>query len=224
MLKVSLRLFLLGVAGAASSSCGSNQDASEANFTSAINDSLANVFCRKLRESELRLAPEKSDEPAPFPIILRANNSYGLSGLPGQREYLEARASEGLLKRESRVAPAAALFAEEPLKPTEMIVYTPTEKGRSIFRGIPGKTAGGDWRPMPAACMGEGKVTKITNFTQPADMLGRKVTDVSYEYRAEGIPEVVPSDQKAELLQPRTGKATLVLTEKGWVDAGDLER
>lgn len=59
-------------------------------------------------------------------------------------------------------------------------------------------------------CFGTPKVEEIINFTEPADFMGQKVTEVNYKYKLKNLPEWY----KIETMKER--RIVLVLMNDGW--------
>lgn len=103
--------------------------------------------------------------------------------------------------------------------------YNLTDEGRKYYKpeagtGINGKIGG--------FCFGKAKVSAIDQFTEPGDMMGQKVSRVSYHYSVTGFPEWAKDEQiksvlkdlKADVESENNQKnevGDLILTNKGWV-------
>ena len=81
-------------------------------------------------------------------------------------------------------------------------------------------------------CYGYAQVDKIESFTEPADLFGKKVIEVDFTYKLAEHSKWIEADvfkvyrsvvQAFESERvPVKGKATLVLTNKGWVEQSML--
>lgn len=105
--------------------------------------------------------------------------------------------------------------------------YELTDAGKTHFRKNEGRQGG-------QFCAGKRTVKEIVNFTEPADMMGQRISQVTFTYTVEGVPEWLRSDyfpkKGTGLSMIRTEvsgtipsdkdviqeKAALMLTNKGW--------
>lgn len=85
-----------------------------------------------------------------------------------------------------------------------------------MFRAVDLKVQNGNMRPFAHLCLGDGKVDEIVRWTEPADMFGQKLTQVTYRYSATNLPATLPADDRRQLETPQEAKATLVQTSDGW--------
>jgi hypothetical protein len=73
-------------------------------------------------------------------------------------------------------------------------------------------------------CYGTAKLQDVVRWTEPAEFMGGKMTQVTYTYTVENRPQWVESQAfrtafpgvAAQLNQTSEGTATLVLTNEGW--------
>ena len=83
-------------------------------------------------------------------------------------------------------------------------------------------------KPATKFCYGNYRLHEITGYTEPADMLGKTVSNVKFTYKAEDIKEWVRRSPALEGFgrvrrdlrsdtEPIEGSATLVLTDRGWI-------
>ena len=75
-------------------------------------------------------------------------------------------------------------------------------------------------RPFPGVYVATGGVVDIVRWTDPADMLGRTLTEVTYTYRGTDLAFLVPQDQGAGIEQPKEAKVTLIPASDGWQPVG----
>jgi len=105
-------------------------------------------------------------------------------------------------------------------KPRPALKYSLTQHGEEVAKVIGGH--GTDF------CYGNYVLLEITNFTEPSDVMGNKVTRVKYTYQADGIEDWAKSEPLINRFgvlsrdinsdkEPINGKADLVLTNNGWV-------
>ena len=73
-------------------------------------------------------------------------------------------------------------------------------------------------------CYGHKEVSEILRFTEPADMFGRRMTEVTYKTEVVGQPEWAKDKRVREVFtdlaaatSDREERITLVLTSEGWI-------
>lgn len=142
----------------------------------------------------------------------------------GIKAKLQALSKAGLLietVENKEIANLAGLKKTTPIPKFEL-----TEEGKKFYKPNLKAISGG--KSIGGFCAGTASVSEITQFTEPADMLGLKVSKVDYKYSVEDLPDWA---KKSEVLNaipelkkdsesektPASAKATLVLTNKGWV-------
>ncbi|EAA7598839.1 DNA-directed RNA polymerase subunit beta [Salmonella enterica] len=81
------------------------------------------------------------------------------------------------------------------------------------------------WDRNNGTCIGHRTVAEITNWTEPSDNNGQKVTQVSYSWKLSGIPGWI--DKQAFIAagingidKPKESEIILVKTQKGWKARG----
>lgn len=197
-----------------SAACSDPKEASQANFTEALRTGLA--------EEKLCLRQGFSSVEVP---------KNGYNGTYG--ESLDVLAQAGILhaKEEIREGRRVSeldrmIYARRrqavPTKDT-LIVYSLTEEGERTSRT--GQTL--DRREIRVPCYGTPKLEKVVRWTEPAEAMGRMVTEVTYTYTITEMPAWVnhPAMRKAfpelETILPTLdsvaeGSTYLVLTNEGW--------
>lgn len=106
------------------------------------------------------------------------------------------------------------------------VVYDLTEEGKKYYT----TNATKDYRGQEVGgfCFGTASVDSINNFTEPSDAFGMTISQVKYSYKVNDIPkwikaEKLPQKQyklkadSASVKTPIETKATLILTNNGWV-------
>jgi hypothetical protein len=185
--------------------CSDHKAASEKNFTVAI-------------QSYLDTAYPKCYFVHNFP----ATDDFDIGG---NRPALGALTKVGLLVQKEERKEVRKLFGagtQVQIKTT----YDLTEEGRKYYKvdaakGLMGNSIGG-------FCFGKARVKAITQYSEPADMFGQKISRVNYEYTVGDFPawattpEVIGAINtlKAEVESSTTPVKKLeavVLTNNGWV-------
>lgn len=168
-------LAAVSAAAVLAAGCGSPKETPEKEFASAINAHLAtNPKCI----GEAAVTFPAGVPSAPYMLELSADYRAKV-------QRLETLVRLGLLTR--RVEREGTLEQEN--------VYELISAGRAVHRQFPP----GRWdpsKPVAAFCYGSAVVDSVVRFTEPADALGQKVTEVTYTYR---VTQVARWAEDAEL-------------------------
>lgn len=100
-----------------------------------------------------------------------------------------------------------------------------TEDGKKYYKEHIANALNGN--SLGGFCAGKAVVTEITQFSEPADMLGQKVSQVHYKYQVSDLPSWTKSPELmnevselktdvASMTTPQPATVTLVLTNHGW--------
>lgn len=189
-----------------SAACSDPKAPSEANFSVALESALAQRPVCFLAEAKRWPSPASTEHP-----FIRAREAQ-----------LTALASAGLLRSESRVVdtgrPVRDLLISELLRGDRVATvkdtvtdYHWTETGQAALseRGL---------------CYGTAKLQDVVRWTEPAEFMGGKMTQVTYTYTIENRPAWAETsafrsafrEVAAQLDRASEGTATLVLTNEGW--------
>jgi len=141
---------------------------------------------------------------------------------------LESLVKVGLLsvKEVSRQELAGEYFTGGKTRTIVQMAYDLTEEGRKFYTPNAEKNPFGGSRG--GFCFGRATVKAVTQFTEPADLLGQKVSRVQYTYVVSDLPPWarMPEVQSSltALKEDATSDATpvkalaaLILTNTGWV-------
>ena len=183
---------------AALAACSDKTDANKANFKEAL-------------QTHFNAAPGVCITPpsqsVPFELDMKPwfTPPSGVTAISRADALVEA----GLLTR-----------SENPAK--KVFVYDLTAEGQKHLKpGAGSNRARGD-----AFCTGKTVIKEVTSFTAPADLLGYRVSEVTYTYNSEGMADWVKTPalekvnrERAARLRgdPGKHKAMLRLTSEGWV-------
>lgn len=198
---------VLMLASSLLSGCSDPRDASKENFTQAIQaflDTQGNSIC----------APIKGIEP---PLLLPKDT--GLN--KWQHQQMDALAQAGLLSKSDKMVEVEQGFMTRTKVKVPGFEYNLTQDGKAFFKTGRQQAWGYD---EGAFCFGQPKVTEIATFTEPADMMGMKISRVTYQLALGAIPDWAEREairtaypQLRQSLSRNQGKAVLVLTDSGWV-------
>ena len=204
----------LALLAAVTAGCADPKAASDDNFRKALQPVVADAFCTF--NNVPRLEVEGTDARAAYPIQL--SPTPPMIGAGPHRSlvgFLDDAAKRGLLVRSEAEAPARGRSATEPYVWQRVISYAPTTQGEPYFRAVERRTGVG-MLPFPAFCPARGEVVDVRRWTEPADLGGRRVTQVTYGYRGVDPASLVPASVHADLATPKEDTVTLVQTSEGW--------
>ena len=151
----------------------------------------------------------------------------------GTNKALHALAQVGVVseKEISRTEVPERLW--QPARTDIYYAYDLTDEGRKYYKADAQKMLNGSTRG--GLCFGKAQVTRIERFTEPGEIRGQTVSDVTYAYKITGLPEWAGNQQvKASIRQLGEAVATnetparetrvMVLTDKGWVHERLVEK
>jgi hypothetical protein len=180
--------------------CSDPKEATESNFTKAAQAHLDAAFPHCLL-------------PFAFPA---ESEEYDYKGI---NDGLRALAKIGLLSEKEETKKERVGFFRTTRK---LFTYDLTNEGRKFYTPVDKKA------DRSGFCVGRAEVVDVTTFTEPADLFGHRVSQVTYTYRVDDLPdwtkqpEVVDAFKELGLWH-RAGKEPLkaidafILTNKGWV-------
>ncbi|PWC10087.1 membrane lipoprotein lipid attachment site-containing protein [Brenneria corticis] len=131
-----------------------------------------------------------------FPI--RVNSGYRSAGYNASDEILKGLVEQGLLN-----------VSQQPNGFGSVDVLEVTDKGQQVDF----------WDKKDGACVGHRVVAEITNWTEPSEADGLKVTQVSYTWKLADVPGWVDKDAFSGvkgMAEPEEAKIVLVKTNNGW--------
>lgn len=131
-----------------------------------------------------------------FPV--KVNHGYRSAGYNASDEILKGLAEQGLLT----VSQQANDFSR-------VDVLEVTEKGQEVEF----------WNREQGACVGHRAVAEITNWTEPSEGSGAKITQVTYTWKLDGVPGWVDKNAFSGvkgMAEPEEAKIVLVKTNNGW--------
>lgn len=192
----------------------------------ASTESFEQVLRRELPERPLciRIA---GTFPRTVPVSDVRSGDEWISGLldGGASERIAAFAEAGLIEVTSERVETHDGYRREGER-----IYDLTATGHAAYRDslhtASGRGAG--------FCMGEKDLLAVKRFTEPAEMLGMRLTQVEYTYQLDSLPAwgAHPSLQRAfpretseaarAAKEPVTATQELVLTSEGWVPADEV--
>lgn len=184
------------------SACSNPKDATESNFKLAV---------QKYLDTEYPKCYFSGNFPA-------KTKDWDITG---ENATMKALAKAGLLS-EKEVSRKEVSDGWGMQKKTVVIyAYDLTDEGKKSYKKGTDRTRGG-------FCGGNAKVTSIEEFSEPADLLGHKVSKVRYSYVVSNVPAWATSDELISLnrslkkdvessAKPIVETNTMILTNNGWV-------
>jgi len=184
--------------------CSDSKQASDKNFKAAIQEYLNTVYPRCYFNEK-------------FPVQIDTDSF-------GRRAALQSLAKAGLLS-ETELSRREFKDWNGNVNLIVKSEYALTDTGRKFYNPDARQVMNGG---SGGFCIGKAKVREINRFTEPADMLGHRITKVNYSYSIEDLPDwAMMPDVKAAIpalkaaadsaATPIKETDTLVLTNNGWV-------
>ncbi|MBE3175407.1 hypothetical protein IM282_15625 [Enterobacter cloacae complex sp. P29RS] len=198
---------LICIGAIALSGCNDPKDASEGNFKAAAQQYLDSIYPSCYFKANF---PLKTD-------------GYAFNNLP---DILHVMSQKGLLteKEISRKHYEASWGS----KAHDVVVnsYDLTDEGKKFYKSDAAKKINGE--TLGGFCFGKATVSEVSNFTEPSDAMGQKISRVSFSYKVTGVPDWAKSSEITSLnsqlkkdvdseSEPLKVTSVFVLTNKGWV-------
>lgn len=181
--------------------CGNPKDATKSNFSKSIQSYLdtQHGLCAAIPAMEV-------------PFTLENKGGFNTQA----KKRADALVNAGLLTKQDTEIKATFGNRMEPA--TE---YQVSDSGKKHLTPKAADTLG----RQDAFCSGKYVMVDVDNFTEPSDMMGMKVARVNFRYKVDGLAdwtksEALRADFKNVADQSQgdiEGKATLILTNNGWI-------
>lgn len=224
-------MVLLGVVALAVSGCSDAKTASKDNFKTAINAYVETQQpCLRIPASIER--PEGADAPD-FPRYVSAVPTTTVvqqQGRERERAPFDALVEAGLLSAtDTTIKVRSGLFAGD-VKDMPVRAYDLTPAGRDAVSEVGARTA--ITRPEQRFCYGKPAVDEVVSYTEPADVMGVRASQVTYRYHLADLPgwatHPTMLDAFAQLKRDTApsieAKAAVILTSEGWVHERTFKR
>ncbi|EJD6500253.1 hypothetical protein VCB84_003131 [Providencia rettgeri] len=180
--------------------CDNSQTASESNFKKSIQDYLdtRKVICINVGQI-----------PAGFITKFSARNI----------EQLDTLVDAGLLAKAEKQVTMKDMWSGEHTG--EGVEYTLTSEGEKFYDEKQSQFSG-----RGSFCTGKLVVNEVTNFTEPAERGGQKISIANYTQKLEDVAPwaknekvmaAYPQIQSAQTHAERAQQSPLILTNNGWV-------
>lgn len=142
----------------------------------------------------------------------------------GAKATFKALTNAGLLSEKEEPHEVTEIFGRKKVvvQPT----FHLTEEGKKFYKTDAVKTLGG--KTIGGFCLGKATVKEVSQFSEPSDMFGQRISRVNYTYEVSGLPAWTKSSEilsaisalKADVESEKTPVKkldALVLTNNGWV-------
>ncbi|QIW16453.1 hypothetical protein A4G20_08965 [Pasteurellaceae bacterium RH1A] len=215
---MSKKLVLSGVVMAVLlAGCDDPKAANKENFGKAIQEFIGTqpAYCVDLNQISMLKLPEGSPLISPDKVFFLKREG----GDPSRTQQVaEVLVGEGLLSKETLQADRLDL-SNQP-KTENFDVYSLTEKGKPfVYLAPKGKTP----KQLDKLCTGTFKLKEVTNFTEPSEAMGMKVSRASFSFELMDVASWAENPELKKLVKSfnrdpngMVGRADLVLMNDGW--------
>ncbi|EPY4331822.1 hypothetical protein ACXDJA_005553 [Klebsiella variicola] len=183
---------------------------------------------KKPSESNFKTAAQQYLDTVYPACYIKANFPYKTDGIAFNNlpEILHAMAGKGLLTEQELSRKHIDASWGSNARDVVVNSYDLTEEGKKYYKPDAAKTMKGE--NIGGFCFGKATVTEVSNFTEPSDAMGQKISRVSFTYKVSEIPdwakspEIMNADrqlQKDVSSESEGVKVTNVflLTNNGWI-------
>ncbi|EGH9360810.1 hypothetical protein IFG57_003972 [Salmonella enterica] len=159
---------------------------------------------------------------------IKANFPYKTDGISFNNlpDLFHAMAEKGLLSEKELSRQHVQASWGSDAHDVVVNLYDLTEEGKKFYKKDAAKNMRGD--SIGGFCFGKATVTNVSNFTEPSDAMGQKISRVSFSYKVTDIPAWAMSDEITTFekkLQKdvnsdksdNTMNSVFLLTNKGWI-------
>lgn len=223
MTRHAVRLAAVGALAQAVAACSDPKVANKSNFARAVAEAIATrPPCIDIPKGD-GADPFRFGASArpPFPRYVRLDER-ATNGEANRQ--LDALVHAGLLRRERTQVHDVTGFAG-PSRSVPALAYTLSDTGRvAVAQSDTVRRSASD--RGESLCLGRAIVDEVTNFTEPGDAFGQKMSEVHYRFHVADRPAWVgdPAVTAAfpeiarQLADDQKGRTVLVLTNEGWKD------
>ncbi len=198
------------------SGCGQSKAPSKAAFAAALDPVVRDVFCHPIDVMRYEVEGEGEAKGSGFPIVTSPKPTMAGPGSDGKAvAMLDGLAGVGLVTRTTFEKPARWNGSDNAFVRQLLISYAPTPKGAPYLHTVERKATSG-MVSVPSFCLAKGEVADVVRWTEPTDIAGHRVSQVTYTYHGvEPIPVMPPAEQ-ARLAEPKESTMPFELQSDGW--------
>lgn len=202
--------------------CSNPKEASKSNFEHAINDWIEkSPPCLDVPDGTVTAPGQKYNALPAYVEVTPATLPFAEEARQRRLAPLDALVDAGLMEKTATEIERRSTFGDSEKK-IAVFAYDFTEKGKGAFTKDAGKSAFGGTRS--GLCYGKPQVDEVTNFTQPGDMMGMTLSQVSYKYHLADLPDWANNpkvkaafpDLARNTADSLEAKTAVVLTNDGW--------
>lgn len=203
--------------------CSDPKAASEGNFEAAINGWIANdPPCLTIPRSMVTPAEATEDTFPRYVDATPGRSAIAEKNRQTQLAAFDALVDAGLMTVENRtIRVRHGLFDDQRDLPVR--AYSLSEEGRSAISVNSERTT--LIRASERFCYGVPTVADIVQFTEPADAMGFKASQVTYRYQLRDLPSWASNEKMLaafpqlvrDTAESLEGRTAVVLTNDGWV-------
>ena len=194
--------------------CGDSKAPSKDVFRAALEPVVRDAFCFPI--DVMPYDVEGRDGTAIFPIVTSPKREIAGPGSDGRSvAMLDAAAGAGLVTRTTIEKPARWKGSDRPFVRQQLIAYAPTGKGEPYFRAVERK-ATDRTVAVPSFCTAKGEVVDVVRWSDPADIGGQRVSQVTYTYHGVDPIPVMPKAEQTRMAEPRETTVSFELQSDGW--------
>lgn len=196
------------------SGCSDSKGASDANFRAVLKPVVRDAFCQTI-DLPIMVADGRTDS-AVFPLTVPARPPmFGSTTYASMIAMLDDASRAGFLMRTAAEMPVKERGVSLPASRQPVVTYAPTDKAAPYFRSVDRKTGVG-MLPFPAVCAAKGELVDVVRWSEPVDLGGRRVSQVTYRFRGVEPLSIVPDKDKARMAEPKEATLPMVLESDGW--------
>lgn len=213
---------LLALSIAALAGCSNAKEANKSNFARAINDWIEKgPPCLNVPDGTVTAPGQRYDALPAYVEAVPRKQQFAEEARQRRLAPLDALVDAGIMKKSTIEVEQRNMFGGAERK-VAVIAYDLTDQGKAAYSKDAGSSTMGGKRT--GLCYGKPHVDEVTNFTQPADMMGMTLSQVSYKYHLVDLPAWVNNskvkaafpDLARNTAESLDGKAAVVLTNDGW--------
>jgi hypothetical protein len=202
--------------------CSNPKEANKSNFEHAVNEWIEKLPpCLDVPNGTVTAPGQKYDALPAYVEAVPKTQPFAEESRQRRLAPLDALVDAGLMKKTPTEIEQQNMFGGAERK-VAVIAYDFTNEGTAAFKDDAGSSTMGGKRS--GLCYGKPHVDEVTNFTQPADMMGMTLSQVSYKYHLADLPAWAKNakvkaafpDLARNTAESLDAKAAVVLTNDGW--------
>lgn len=202
--------------------CSNAKEANKSNFAHAINDWIEKgPPCLNVPDGTVTAPGQKYDALPAYVEATPMKQQFAEEARQRRLAPLDALVDAGIMKKLTTEIEQRNMFGGAERK-VAVIAFDLTDRGKAAYSKDAGPSTMGGKRT--GLCYGKPHVDEVTNFTQPSDMMGMTLSQVSYKYHLTDLPDWAKNpkvkaafpDLARNTAESLDGKAAVVLTNDGW--------